>query len=110
MLTEIPLKRNLHFNLCTAVLLGIATFDCSSQSPSTSVERDSAFALEQQGKYSESEAAWQTVLKRHPGDSEANAHLGLLEARQEHYREAVLYRKVSAAAPPVSDALANIDG
>jgi len=38
------------------------------------------------------------------------ARIGLLEARQEHYREAVLYRKVSAAAPPVSDALANIDG
>jgi tetratricopeptide (TPR) repeat protein len=100
MLTEIPLKRNLHFNLCTAVLLGIATFDCSSQSPSTSVERDSAFALEQQGKYSESEAAWQTVLKRHPGDSEANAHLGLLEARQEHYKEAVpWYRKALASNP-----------
>jgi len=104
MRTEISLKRNLHFKLCAAVLLGLAVFDCSSQSPpatgSVAGERDSAFALEQQGKLPESEAAWQAVLRLRPGDSEANAHLGLLEARQEHYKEAVpLYRKALASNP-----------
>ena len=34
------------------------------------------------------------LLKAHPADAEAYAHLGFLEARQEHYKEAVpLYRK-----------------
>jgi tetratricopeptide (TPR) repeat protein len=40
------------------------------------------------------------VLKAHPADSEAYAHLALLEARQQHYAEAVpLYRKAMALNP-----------
>jgi tetratricopeptide (TPR) repeat protein len=59
-----------------------------------------AITLEQQGRNSEAEAAWRAVLKVHPLNSEAYAHLGLLEARQEHYSEAVpLYRKALALAP-----------
>jgi tetratricopeptide (TPR) repeat protein len=39
-------------------------------------------------------------LKSHPANAEAYAHLGLLEARQEHYAEAVpLYRKALALNP-----------
>lgn len=63
-------------------------------------QRQAAIALEQQGQIVESESAWRAVLKTHPGDAEAYAHLGLLAARQEHYKEAVpLYRKALALNP-----------
>jgi tetratricopeptide (TPR) repeat protein len=63
-------------------------------------QRQSAITLEQQGKNSEAQAAWRAVLKVHPRNSEAYAHLGLLEARKEHYSEAVpLYRRALALAP-----------
>jgi tetratricopeptide (TPR) repeat protein len=59
-----------------------------------------AEALEQQGKYPEAEAAWRAVLKGNPSSADAYAHLGLLEARQEHYKEAIsLYRKALALKP-----------
>lgn len=67
----------------------------NAQSPSSSAGE--AAVLEQQGKYPEAEAAWRAVLKLHPSSAEAYAHLGLLEARQEHYKEAApLYRKALA--------------
>ncbi len=60
-----------------------------------------AFALEQQGQYAAAEDAWRGLLKAHStGDAEAYAHLGFLEARQEHYKEAlVFYRKAVALNP-----------
>ncbi len=67
--------------------------------PDTS-SRDSAMALEQQGNVAGAESAWRSVLKDHPADAEAFAHLGLLEARQEHYKEAIpLYRKALTLSP-----------
>lgn len=64
--------------------------------------RQAALALEQQGKNPEAEAAWRAYLKEHPADPEPYAQLGLLEARQEHYKEAVpLYRKALAMNPDV---------
>jgi tetratricopeptide (TPR) repeat protein len=57
-------------------------------------------SLEQQGKTAEAEAAWSVLAKTHPGNPEPVAHLGLLEARQEHYGEAVrFYRKALALNP-----------
>ncbi len=65
-------------------------------------QRQAALAMEQQGKNAEAEAAWRAYLKAHPSSSEPYAHLGLLEARQEHYSEAVpLYRKALAIGPEV---------
>jgi tetratricopeptide (TPR) repeat protein len=65
-------------------------------------KRQAALALEQQGKNVEAEAAWRAFLKAHPSSSEPYAHLGLLEARQEHYSEALpLYRKALAIGPEV---------
>jgi tetratricopeptide (TPR) repeat protein len=65
-------------------------------------QREKALALEKQGKNPEAEAAWRLVLKAHPSSPEPYAHLGLLEARQEHYKEAVpLYRKALAMNPSV---------
>ena len=62
--------------------------------------RSSAIALEQQGRVSEAEAAWQQIAKTYPGDAEAFAHLGLLQAHEEHYKEAIpLYRRAWALNP-----------
>jgi len=59
-----------------------------------------AVELEQQGKFPEAESAWRALLKTHPQVAEAYAHLALLEARQERYKEAVpLYRKALALNP-----------
>jgi tetratricopeptide (TPR) repeat protein len=72
----------------------------AGQNATRDVQRDEAFALEQQGKNAEAEAAWRLVLKAHPTNAEAFAHVGLLEARQEHYKEAIpFYRKALALNP-----------
>jgi tetratricopeptide (TPR) repeat protein len=56
--------------------------------------REQALLLEQQNKFPEAEAAWRAYSQAHPANAEPYAHLGLLEARQEHYAEAIpLYRK-----------------
>ena len=66
------------------------------------IQRKKALAYEQQGKIPEAEAAWRVILKAHPSSPEPYAHMGLLEARQEHYKEAVpLYRKALAIGPEV---------
>ncbi|HEY1987217.1 MAG TPA: tetratricopeptide repeat protein [Terracidiphilus sp.] len=78
-----------------AVLVIALTFvlPCAAQ-------RDTAFALEQQGKFSEAESAWRSILKTNPANAEACAHLGFLESRQEHYKQAAtLYRKALALDP-----------
>ncbi|MFC5861381.1 tetratricopeptide repeat protein [Acidicapsa dinghuensis] len=48
-----------------------------------------AMVLERQAKYTEAESAWENVVKLQPRDADAYAHLGLLEARREHYPEAI---------------------
>ena len=63
-------------------------------------ERQAALTLEQQGKLDAAEAAWRSLSKAVPSNPEPYARLGLLEARQEHYKEAVpLYRKALALDP-----------
>lgn len=65
-------------------------------------QRQAAYAFEQQGDVPNAQTAWQAVLKTHPNDAEAYAHLGLLEARQEHYTDAVsFYRKAAAFDPAI---------
>lgn len=75
-----------------------------AQSPVMAIrERQAALALEQQGKWAEAEAAWRTVLQAYPNDAEAYANLGLLEARQAHYKAAEpFYEKALALDPGVS--------
>lgn len=64
--------------------------------------RDNAFALEQQGKLQQAEAAWKTISRLHPSNPEPYARIAVLEARQEHYKEAVpFYRKAFALNPNV---------
>ena len=68
--------------------------------PARESQRRSALAFEQEGKIAEAEADWRSLLSSQPNDAEAYAHLGLLEARQEHYKEAiVLYRKALSLNP-----------
>ena len=79
-------------------MLIMATGRCVCQAAaSPDQQRQAALGLEQQGQNVEAEAAWRTYLKAHPSSSEAYAHLGLIEARQERYKDAVpLYRKALA--------------
>ncbi|MGA2216742.1 MAG: tetratricopeptide repeat protein [Terracidiphilus sp.] len=83
------------------MIAAVATICSLGQTSGANVDqRQEAFALEQQGKNAEAEAAWRSVLKAHPASAEANAHIGLLEARQEHYKEAAsFYRKALALNP-----------
>lgn len=72
-------------------------------------DRQEALALEQQGKNSEAETAWRAYLKTHPLNPEPYAHIGLIEARQEHYKGAVLfYRKAMALNPALPSLRLNL--
>lgn len=70
--------------------------------------RQKALALEQQGQTAQAEQVWKGIAEGKPAGTvqgrtqmaEADAHLGLLEARQEHYPQAeVYYRKALALNP-----------
>jgi tetratricopeptide (TPR) repeat protein len=94
------LNRLLRWGIVT-LTLALAASRGPCQATQTSVDRGQvAAALEQQGDIAGAETAWRDVLKAHPSDAEAFAHLGLLEARQEHYAAAVpLYHKALALRP-----------
>ena len=84
----------------TKICLVLVLVSWSLTSHSQDDSRQTAFALEQQGKTTEAEAAWSALAKAYPTNPEPFAHLGLLEARQEHYTEAVAaYRKAMALDP-----------
>lgn len=87
--------------LTLAFTVAMATSKCPAQTAAPADdERQKAIALEQEGQVLEAEATWRSFLKLHPASAEGYAHLGLLEARQEHYNEAVpLYRKAFALSP-----------
>jgi tetratricopeptide (TPR) repeat protein len=69
-----------------------------------------ALAFEKQGKLVEAEAAWKSELKAHPGDAQGYAHLGLVEARQEHYAEAIAaYRKAQTLARAQKKAIPQLE-
>ena len=57
----------------------------------------------------EAAAAWQAVSKQQPSNPEPYAHIGLLEARQEHYTEAIrFYRKAFALNPAMPSLRLNL--
>jgi tetratricopeptide (TPR) repeat protein len=80
-----------------------AAFACVAQtSGAQDSRRSDALALEQQGRVADAVVAWQAIAKAHPGDAEAYAHLGLLEARDGHYKEAIpFYRKALGLNPQI---------
>jgi tetratricopeptide (TPR) repeat protein len=82
--------------ICLVLVMPAWTLTLRSQSD----VRQAAFSLEQQGKTVEAEAAWTALSRAHPTDPEPFAHLGLLEAHQKHYAEAIAaYRKAMALNP-----------
>lgn len=88
---------------CIALACIAAALTSTAQQPSSfDAQRRAALALEQQGKNTEAEAAWRAILKAHPNNPEPYAQIGVIEARQEHFKEAVpLYRKALAINPAV---------
>lgn len=65
--------------------------------------------LEQAGQFAESEAEWRRYLIAHPQNAEANANIGLLEARQEHYKEAIpFYREAMTLDPRIPGVRLNL--
>ena len=62
--------------------------------------RQTATELQQEGRFADALTAWRAVAEKNPADAEAFANLGVLEARQEHYREAIVsYRRALAINP-----------
>src|ERR1700746_2854644 len=62
--------------------------------------RQNALALEQQGKLDEAEVQWRAIAKAHPDNPEPYGHLGIIEAHQQHYKEAVAYYRKALALNP----------
>ena len=89
----------------TAISLAIFMAGVVSPALSQNDSRDAAIAFEQQGKTTEAEAAWSALAKAYPANPEPLAHLGLLEARQEHYTEAVGYYRKALALDPAMPGL-----
>src|SRR5579863_9384474 len=54
-------------------------------------QRQTALSFEAKGMLTEAESAWSAIAKANPSNPEPFAHLGLLEARQDHYSEAIAY-------------------
>ncbi|HEY1900827.1 MAG TPA: tetratricopeptide repeat protein [Terracidiphilus sp.] len=78
----------------------LATASWSAPARSQTYTEQTAASLEQQGKTAEAEDAWRAVSKAQPANPLPFAHLGLLEARQEHYTQAIAYyRKAQALSP-----------
>jgi tetratricopeptide (TPR) repeat protein len=91
----------LRFVLC-AGLLSVANFCLAQGAAAPASRRQEALALEQQGRTADAETAWRAVSRAEPSNPEPYAHLGLLEARQQHYKEAIpLYQKALSLDPAV---------
>jgi tetratricopeptide (TPR) repeat protein len=92
------------------MLLGLGSLSSPAQPAHAGNQaRDAAFALEQEGQIGEAEEAWQAILKAHPANAEADAHLGFLEARQEHFTQAIsYYRRAMAIEPSMPELRLNL--
>ena len=68
--------------------------------------RDQAFALERAGRNSEAEVLWQQLASQDAGNPEPFAHLGLLQARQQHLPQAIANYQHALALNPQFPGLA----
>lgn len=101
---EIDLKLCLHLP-APIILLLLAHALCSAQDNRAESPRDRAFALEEHGQTAEAAAAWQSIVKAHPANAEACAHLGFLAARDRRYRDAIPYYRRALALDPAMPGL-----
>jgi tetratricopeptide (TPR) repeat protein len=62
--------------------------------------RLNAMALEQSGQTAEAENIWSAIVSADPRNAEALAHMGLLEARQQHLETAIGYYRRAVAIDP----------
>src|ERR1700709_1224739 len=77
------------WRLLVAGLLCVASIVQAQQTT-----RAEALAIEKAGPIADAEQRWRAVAEINPADPEPLAHLGLLEARQEHYEAAIgFYRQ-----------------
>jgi tetratricopeptide (TPR) repeat protein len=83
------------FGFATASIASIA-----QTRPAQEPTRQAALSFEQQGKLDQAEEAWKAIAKAHPSSPEPFGHLGVLEAHQEHYKEAVSYYRKALAMNP----------
>jgi tetratricopeptide (TPR) repeat protein len=81
-----------------ALLIGLA---CGVQpAVLAQTSRTDALALEASGQNAAAQQVWHSIAERDPGNAEAFAHQGLMEARQEHYSQAIaFYRQADAIDP-----------
>lgn len=95
---------------CALIFAPSVGVPCIAQKPAMpESQRQVAIALEQENRIADAEAAWKSLLASSPNDAEAYAHLGLLEARQEHYPEAIAhYRKALALDPKMPSLRLNL--
>jgi tetratricopeptide (TPR) repeat protein len=94
-------EMSIKWGLLVGLLIANLSARCLAQAPSQDDDpRQVAIANEQQGEVAKAHTAWEAVLKLHSQDAEAYAHLGLLDARLEHYEDAVVrYRKALVLSP-----------
>lgn len=81
---------------CMALVAG----SCQVLAAAQSDPGMAAFELEKQGKNAEAEKAWRTLAQANPSNPEPLAHIGLIEARNGHYTEAVTYYRKALALNP----------
>ena len=86
-------------NACIALALALAPLLFAQSADRTQI-RSNAIALEQQGQNAEAEQLWDSLAKTNPRDAEALAHLGLLQARQNHYGAAIDHYRQALAIDP----------
>ncbi len=91
--------------LSLTVILAVAAGSCLGQTPTSGLQRQTAIALEQEGRTAEAEAAWRALLNVQPANPEAYAHIGFLEARQQHYLQAIPFYRKALALDPAMPAL-----
>lgn len=102
------MKLPVRLGICLALVSGM--FPCWGQSTaSTADHRQNARLLQESGRLTEAADEWRLYLKSHPESVEANADLGIIEARQEHYKEAIpYYRKALLLDPRMSGIRLNL--
>jgi tetratricopeptide (TPR) repeat protein len=95
-----------HLSVCgQAFGVALMLAGCGASALSQSTQWQTALSLEQQGRYAEAETAWTVLSKEQPSNPTPYAYLGLLDARQQHYPEAIAYYRKAMALNPAMPGL-----